>query len=60
MDISDTHLLPFPHQAKKPVEDEKISRFMEVIQRTYIHILTLDTMQVPTYARYLKDILNQK
>jgi hypothetical protein len=26
----------------------------------YAHIPMLDTMQVPTYARYLKDILNQK
>jgi hypothetical protein len=26
-DISNTHLLPFPHQAKKSVEDEKFSRF---------------------------------
>jgi hypothetical protein len=59
-DISDTHLLPFPRQAKKHVEDEKFSRFMEVIQRMYIHIPMLDAMQVPTYARYLKDILNQK
>jgi hypothetical protein len=33
---------------------------MEVIRRMYIHILMLDAMQVPTYARYLKDILNQK
>jgi hypothetical protein len=45
-DISDTHLLSFPHQAKKPVEDEKFSRFMEVIQRMYTHISMLDTMQV--------------
>jgi hypothetical protein len=59
-DISDTHLLPFPHQAKKHVEDEKISHFMEVIRRMYVHIPMLDAMQVPTYARYLKDILNQK
>jgi hypothetical protein len=59
-DISDTHLLLFPHQAKKPVEDEKFSRFMEVIRRMYIHIPMLDTMQVSNYARYLKDILNQK
>jgi hypothetical protein len=42
------------------VEDEKFSRFMEVIQRMYVHIPMLDAMQVPTYARYLKDILNQK
>jgi hypothetical protein len=25
-DISDTNLLPFPHQVKKPVEDEMFSR----------------------------------
>jgi hypothetical protein len=42
------------------VEDEKFSRFMEVIRRMYVHILMLDVMQVLTYARYLKDILNQK
>jgi hypothetical protein len=59
-DISDTHLLPFPHQMKKPVEKEKFSHFVEVIQRMYIHIPMLDTMHVPTYARYLRDILNQK
>jgi hypothetical protein len=59
-DISDTHLLPFPRQAKKHVEDEKFSRFMEVIRIMYIHIPMMDAMQVPTYARYLKDILNQK
>jgi hypothetical protein len=59
-DISDTHLRPFPHQAKKPMEDEKISYFVEVIQRIYVHIPMLDAMQVLTYARYFKDILNQK
>jgi hypothetical protein len=45
-DISDTHLLLFPHQAKKHVEDEKFSRFIEVIRRIYVHIPMLDTMQV--------------
>jgi ATP-dependent exoDNAse (exonuclease V) beta subunit len=58
-DISDTHLLLFPHQAMKPVEDEKFSHFVEVIHRMYIHIPMLNAMQVQTYARYLKDILNQ-
>jgi hypothetical protein len=57
-DICDTHLLLFPCQAKKPVEDEKLSHFMEVIQRMYVHILILDAMQVLICARYLKDILN--
>jgi hypothetical protein len=59
-DISDTHLLQFHRQARKPVEDEKFSHFMEVIQRMYIHIPMLDPMQVPTYARYLNDNLNHK
>jgi hypothetical protein len=59
-DISDTHLLPFPCQMKEPMEDEKFSRFMEVIRRMYVHIPMLDVMQVLTYARYLNDILNQK
>jgi hypothetical protein len=44
-DISDTHLLLFPHQAKKHVEDEKFSRFVEVIRRMFVHILMLDAMQ---------------
>jgi hypothetical protein len=59
-DVSDTHLLSFPHQMKKPVEDENLSRFANVIQKMYVNIPMLDTMQVPTYAKYLKDILNQK
>jgi hypothetical protein len=42
------------------MEDEKFCHFMKVIQEMYIHILMLDAMQVSTYARYLKDILNQK
>jgi hypothetical protein len=59
-DIRDTHMLLFPHQVKKFVKDEKFSCFMEVIRRMYDHIPMLDVIQVPTYARYLKDILNQK
>jgi hypothetical protein len=50
-DISDTHLLPFPRQAKKPVEDEKFSCFVEVIRRMYIHIPLLDAMQVPSFMQ---------
>jgi hypothetical protein len=45
---------------KKRCYNEKFNRFMEVMQRMYVHILMLDAMQVPTNARYLKDILNQK
>jgi hypothetical protein len=59
-DVSDTHLLPFLHQMKKPVEDEMFSRFVNVIRKMFANILMLDAMHVPTYAKYMKDILNQK
>jgi hypothetical protein len=40
--------------------DEKFSRFVDVIRKMYVNIPMLDAMHVPTYAKYLKDILNQK
>jgi hypothetical protein len=57
-DVSDMHLLPFPHQMKKTVEDEKFNRFVDVIQKMHVNIPMLDVVQVHTYAKYLKDILN--
>jgi hypothetical protein len=35
-------------------------KFVEVIRRLYVSMLFLDVMQVPTYAKYLKDVLNNK
>ena len=40
--------------------DEQFARFVEVIQKIHINVPLLEAMQVPTYARYLKDILNNK
>ncbi|XP_066161940.1 uncharacterized protein [Oryza sativa Japonica Group] len=56
----DTRLLPFPQQSRKSSVDEQFARFVEVIQKIHINVSLLDAMQVPTYARYLKDILNNK
>nr|AAX92872.1 Transposable element protein, putative [Oryza sativa Japonica Group] len=56
----DTRLLPFPQRSRKPLADEQLARFVEVIQKIHINVPLLDAMQVPTYARYLKDILNNK
>jgi hypothetical protein len=55
-----TRLLPFPQRYNKPSVDEQFACFVEVIQKIHIHVPLLDAMQVPTYARYLKDILNNK
>jgi hypothetical protein len=40
--------------------DEQFDKFVEVIQKLYINISLLDAIQVPTYAKYLRDILNNK
>ena len=40
--------------------DEQFGKFVEVTKKFYGNILLLDTMQVPTYAKYLKDILGNK
>jgi hypothetical protein len=40
--------------------NEQFVHFVEVIQKIHIHVPLLDAMQEPTYARYLKDILNNK
>ncbi|KAJ1255266.1 hypothetical protein BS78_K270700 [Paspalum vaginatum] len=56
----DTTVLPFPSRNKKAATDEQYSKFVEIIKKLYVNISLLDAMQVPTYAKYLKDILNNK
>ena len=59
-DFHDTTFLPFPRRNRKAKMDEQFGKFIEVIQKLYIYIPLLDAIQVPTYAKYLKDILNNK
>jgi hypothetical protein len=56
----DTTLLPFPQRIKKPTMDEQFGKFVEVIKKLNVNIPFLEAMQVQTYAKYLKDILNNK
>jgi hypothetical protein len=37
-----------------------VEKFVEVIKKLNVNIPFLEAMQVPTYAKYLKDILNNK
>ncbi|XP_039841728.1 uncharacterized protein LOC120702016 [Panicum virgatum] len=56
----DTQVLPFPMRARKPSTDEQSSRFVEIIQQVNINVPLMDAIKVPTYARYIKDIINNK
>ena len=40
--------------------DKQFGKFFEVIKKLYVNIPLLDAMQVPTYAKYIKDILGNK
>jgi hypothetical protein len=40
--------------------DAQFSKFVEIIQKLYINVPLLDALQVPTYAKYARDILNNK
>ena len=40
--------------------NEQFGKFVEVIKKLYGNIPLLDTMWVPTYTRYLKDIFGNK
>ena len=40
--------------------DEQFGKFVEVIKKLYVNIPLLDAMQVPTYAKYIKDIFGNK
>jgi hypothetical protein len=52
--------LPFPEWIRKLVADEQFGNFIEIIKKLYVNIPLLDAMQVPTYAKYIKDILGNK
>jgi hypothetical protein len=40
--------------------DEQFAHFIEMIQEIHVNIPLLDIMHAPTYARYIKDIINNK
>ena len=59
-DYIETSFLPFPTRNKKATVDEQFTHFVEMIQKIHVNVPLLDVMHVPTYARYIKDIINNK
>ena len=56
----DTNLLmPFP-RTRTQKTNEQFGKFVGVIRQLYVNIPLLDAMEVPTYTKYLRDILNNK
>ncbi|CAH1417314.1 unnamed protein product [Lactuca virosa] len=54
--------LPFPpRQNKSKVDDGKFKKFLEILSQLHINIPFVEALkQVPTYAKFMKDVLTKK
>ncbi|XP_057996489.1 uncharacterized protein LOC110663532 [Hevea brasiliensis] len=53
--------LPFPQRFQKAKLDKQFEKFLEVLQKLYINIPFTEALsQMPSYAKFLKDILSKK
>ncbi|XP_021309105.1 uncharacterized protein LOC110432654 [Sorghum bicolor] len=57
---TDTTYLPFPTRNRKQAVDQQFTRFVEMIEMIHVSIPLMDVLHVPSYAKYIKDIINNK
>ena len=56
----DTSYLPFLTRKRKQAMDEQFARFVEMIEKIHVSVPLMDVLHVPSYAKYIKDIINNK
>jgi len=59
-DFVDTSYLPFPTKKRKQAMDEQFAHFVEMIEKIHVSIPLMDILHVPSYTKYIKDIINNK
>ena len=53
--------VPFPQRLAKAKLDKQFGKFLEVLKKLYINVPFTEALkQMPTYAKFLKDILSNK
>jgi hypothetical protein len=40
--------------------NEQFARFVEMIEKIHVSVPLMDVLHVPSYAKYIKDIINNK
>ncbi|XP_066341858.1 uncharacterized protein [Miscanthus floridulus] len=45
---------------RKQVVDEQFAHFLEMIEKIHVSVSLTDVLHVPSYAKYIKDIINNK
>ncbi|XP_066358260.1 uncharacterized protein [Miscanthus floridulus] len=59
-DFVNTSYLSFPTRNRKQAMDEQFARFVEMIEKIHVSVPLMDVLHVPSYAKYNKDIINNK
>ena len=52
--------MPFPTRKRKQAVDKQFARFVEMIEKIHVSVPLMDVLHVPSYAKYIKDIINNK
>ena len=55
-----TSTLPFPQRMANAKLDLRFQKLLEVLTKLYINIPFTDALQMPSYAKFLKEILSNK
>ena len=58
--LDDSRILPEKSRVRSSKTDEHFNKFIEMIKHLNITLPLLDAIQVPTYAKYFKDLLANK
>jgi len=56
----DTSYLPFLTRKRKQAMDEQFAHFIEMIEKLHVSVPLMDVLHVPSYTKYIKDIINNK
>ena len=40
--------------------DEQFTRFVEMVEKTHVSVPLMDVLHIPSYVKYIKDIINNK
>ena len=59
-DFTNTSYLLFPTRKRKQAMDEQFAHFVEMIEKILVSIPLMDVLHVPSYEKYIKDIINNK
>jgi hypothetical protein len=60
LEYTDTTYLPFPTRTRRQAMDEQFMHFVEMVEKVHVSVPLLDVLHVPSYAKYIKDIINNK